>query len=125
MMEEVRGELDYSVNGQKIRVAEAPHLRCPECGEIVLRLDEARQLRERAVESYRQQHGLLTAEEIRAIRERLGLTQVELARLLRLGGNTLSRWESGRKVQTAALDVLLRLIRDLPGSVEYLRRSAA
>jgi DNA-binding transcriptional regulator YiaG len=43
-------------------------------------------------------------------------------RLLRLGGNTVSRWEAGRNVQSAAMDVLLRLIRDLPGSVEYLRR---
>jgi hypothetical protein len=43
----------------------------------------------------------------------------------RLGGNTLSRWEAGRNVQSAAMDVLLRLIRDLPGSLEYLREHAA
>jgi DNA-binding transcriptional regulator YiaG len=48
-----------------------------------------------------------------------------LARLLHLGANTVSRWESGRNVQTAAMDVLIRLIRDLPGSMEYLRRHAA
>ncbi len=59
------------------------------------------------------------------MRKRFGLTQVDLAHLLRLGGNTISRWESGRTVQTAALDVLLRLIRDLPGSLDYLRRHAA
>jgi hypothetical protein len=28
-------------------------------------------------------------------------------------------------VQTAAMDILLRLIRDLPGSVSYLRKLAA
>jgi DNA-binding transcriptional regulator YiaG len=55
----------------------------------------------------------------------LGLTQEALARLLRLGSNTLSRWEAGRNVQTAAMDVLLRLLRDLPGSLDYLRRLAA
>ena len=59
------------------------------------------------------------------MRERFGLTQVDLARLLRLGANTVSRWESGRNVQTAALDMLLRLIRDLPGSIDYLRDRAA
>ncbi len=42
-----------------------------------------------------------------------------------LGANTVSRWESGRNVQTAAMDMLLRLIRDLPGSIEYLRARAA
>jgi hypothetical protein len=35
------------------------------------------------------------------------------------------RWESGRNVQTAAMDILLRMIRDLPGSIEYLREHAA
>ncbi len=42
-----------------------------------------------------------------------------------LGANTVSRWESGRNVQTAAMDMLLRLIRDLPGSIDYLRDHAA
>jgi DNA-binding transcriptional regulator YiaG len=44
---------------------------------------------------------------------------------LRLGATTISRWESGRNVQTAAMDILLRLLRDLPGGIEYLRRHAA
>jgi len=35
--------------------------------------------------------------------------------------NTVPRWESGRNVQTAAMDMLLRLIPDLPGSIDYLR----
>lgn len=68
---------------------------------------------------------LLSADEIRALRERFGLTQVDLARLLRLGGNTISRWEAGRNVQTGAMDMLLRLLRDLPGGIEYVRRHAA
>jgi len=39
--------------------------------------------------------------------------------------NTASRWESGRNVQSAAMDMLLRLIRDVPGSIPYLRARAA
>jgi len=49
---------------------------------------------------------------------------VQLAGLLRLGANTISRWEAGRNVQTAAMDVLLRLIRDIPASLTYLRKHA-
>jgi putative zinc finger/helix-turn-helix YgiT family protein len=78
-----------------------------------------------AISLYRKKHGLLSADEIRSIREHFGLRQGELARLLHLGANTISRWESGRNVQTAAMDVLLRLIRELPGSLEYLRSHAA
>ena len=87
-------------------------------------MDQARDLRQRAFETYRRKYRLLAADEIRAIRERHGLTQAQLARLLRLGANTLSRWEAGRIVQTAAMDVLLRLVRDVPGSLDYLRRGA-
>jgi putative zinc finger/helix-turn-helix YgiT family protein len=124
-MKERRGTLKLPVNGEDIAVPGASHLRCPSCGEIVLRLDQARHLQEAAHERYRQKHGLLSADEIRALRERLGVTQGALADLLRLGSNTLSRWESGRNVQTASMDVLLRMLRDVPGTVDYLRRRAA
>jgi putative zinc finger/helix-turn-helix YgiT family protein len=120
-MFEKRGTLRLPVNGEEVAVPSAAHLSCPKCGEILLRFQDAKRLGEDAIASYRKKHGLLSADEIRAIRERFGLTQVDLARLLRLGANTVSRWESGRNVQTAAMDMLLRLIRDLPGSIDYLR----
>jgi len=39
------------------------------------------------------------------------------------GFNVLS--VSGRNAQTEAMDTLLRLIRDVPGSIDYLRHHAA
>jgi putative zinc finger/helix-turn-helix YgiT family protein len=124
-MAEVRGRLRLPVNGEDVSVPSVLHLRCPKCREVVLRFEDARRLNHDAIAIYRKRHGLLSADEIRAVRERFGLTQGELARLLRLGANTVSRWESGRNVQTAAMDLLVRLIRDLPASLEYLRRHAA
>jgi putative zinc finger/helix-turn-helix YgiT family protein len=125
LMREKRGRLSFPVNGEEIRVPDATHLACPRGHDPVLRADDARRLRERALDLYRKKYGLLTAEEIRSLRERFGLTQSELARLLRLGQNTLSRWEAGRHAQTAAMDVLLRMLRDVPGGLEYLRKHAA
>lgn len=124
MMVEKRSTLRLPVNGEEIAVPSAAHLRCPKCDEVVLRFQDSKRLGEDAIALYRKKHRLLSADEIRAIRDRFDLTQAELARLLRLGANTTSRWESGRNVQTAAMDVLLRLIRDLPGSIEYLRDQA-
>jgi putative zinc finger/helix-turn-helix YgiT family protein len=124
-MVEKRAMLRLPVNGEEIAVPSAVHLSCPECGEVLLRFQDSKRLGEDAIAIYRKKHGLLSADEIRAIRDRFDLNQSELARLLRLGANTVSRWESGRNVQTAAMDILLRLIRDLPGSVEYLREHAA
>jgi len=124
-MREKRGKLKLPVNGEEITVPDATHLSCPKCHEVVLRFGDARRLRQRALEIYRTKYGLLTADDIRSIRERYDLTQAEIARLLRLGGNTISRWEAGRNVQTASMDMLLRMIRDLPGSLDYLRKHAA
>lgn len=124
-MREKEATLKFPVNSEEITVPESPHLSCPKCREVVLRFDDARKLRQRALEIYRQKYGLLSADDILSIRERFGLTQAELARLLRLGANTISRWEAARNVQTASMDMLLRMIRDLPGSLEYLRRHAA
>lgn len=124
-MRPARRGLTWSVNGEKIHVPGIAYRRCPKCGETVVALEETEELRRQALQRYRQRHGLLSADEIRSVRAKFGLTQGELARLLRLGANTVSRWEAGRNVQTAAMDVLLRLIRDLPGSLEYLRQLAA
>jgi putative zinc finger/helix-turn-helix YgiT family protein len=125
MMLERRGTLRLPVNGEEIAVPSAKHLKCKGCGEVVLRLQDSKRLGEDAIAIYREKHGLLSADEIRDIRAHFNLSQAELARLLRLGANTVSRWESGRNAQSAAMDILLRLIRDLPGSIEYLRDHAA
>jgi putative zinc finger/helix-turn-helix YgiT family protein len=111
LMVEKRGTLRLPVNGEEIAVPSAMHLRCPKCGEVMLRFQESKRLGEDAIGIYRRKHGLLSADEIRAIREHLHLTQAGLARLLRLGANAISRWESGRNVQTDVMDLLLRMIR--------------
>jgi putative zinc finger/helix-turn-helix YgiT family protein len=124
-MVEKRATLRLPVNGEEIAVPAAAHLGCPRCGEVLLRYQDSRRLGQDAIALYRKKHNLLSAYDIRAIRERFDLTQAGLARLLRLGANTVSRWEAGRNVQSAAMDMLLRLIRDVPGSIPYLRNRAA
>jgi putative zinc finger/helix-turn-helix YgiT family protein len=125
IMKEAKGILSLPVNGEDIKVSGLTHLKCPKCDEVVLRLDETRKLREGALDVYRRRYGLLSSDEIRSIRERLNLTQDDLATLLRLGKSTISRWESGRIIQTAALDILLRIIIEVPESLEYLKKRVA
>jgi len=125
VMVEKHSKLSFPVNGEDVAVPHMAHLACPKCHEIVLRMDDARRLREGALDLYREKYNLLSADEIRGLRERLRLTQSALARLLRLGVNTISRWEAGRNIQTSAMDVLLRLVRDVPDSLAYLKKHAA
>jgi putative zinc finger/helix-turn-helix YgiT family protein len=124
-MQAMTTELPFVVNGEKVVVPEVSHLACPSCGEVVLRYDESKTLQERAVEMYRHSHALLSADEIRALRQRLHLTQAQLAALLQLGPNTVSRWEAGRNAQNGAMDVLLKIVRDVPGTLDYLKMHAA
>ncbi len=125
MTKKTRGTLRIPVNGEDIAVPDVAHFKCPKCGEQVLTFTQSRRFEQDAIDLYRKKYGLLSADAIRATRERFDLTQANLARLLRLGANTVSRWESGRNVQTGAMDILLRMIRDLPGSIDYLRDHAA
>lgn len=54
--------------------------------------------------------GMLTPQEIRGIRGRLGLSRAALAKLTGIGEASLSRWESGTKIQTPGYDRYLRLL---------------
>ena len=84
---------------------------CLECGEdlFVEALDE--QNLSRAYDAYRRRHDLLTAAEIKEMREKYGLTQRALAQLLGWGSVTVNRYENGA-IQTRGHDQLLRLLQD-------------
>ncbi len=58
-----RGALRLPVNGEEISVPSAVHLRCPKCGEIVLRFLDAKRLHEDAIAIYRKKHALLSADD--------------------------------------------------------------
>lgn len=74
--------------------------------------------------AYRAKHGLLTSDEIVAIRDNYGLSQVDLARLLGWGEATISRYES-KAIQDEAYDNMLRLIKDNPLiALEFLKKNS-
>lgn len=50
---------------------------------------------ERAYQIYRERHDLLGADEIKAVREMAGLTQLQLAEILRCDELTVRRYEEG------------------------------
>lgn len=74
--------------------------------------------------AYRVKHGLLTSDEIVAIRMNYSLSQVDLSRLLGWGEATISRYES-KSIQDEAYDTMLRLVRDNPlQALELLKKNA-
>lgn len=75
--------------------------------------------------AYRIKVGLLTSDEIVAIRESYGLSQVDLAKLMGWGEATVSRYES-KAIQDEAYDIMLRLVKDNPlQALEFLKKNEA
>jgi len=71
--------------------------------------------------AFRRAAGLPAPEEIRQGREKLALTQKQLANLLGVGEGTVSRWGTGARIQQRAMDRFLRVCRASPAAVELLR----
>jgi HTH-type transcriptional regulator/antitoxin MqsA len=105
----------------QVEAHEVPVEVCRACGES-LSGPEAARIRHRAI---CRALGLLTPEEILAIREKLGLTQAEFARLTAFGEATISRWERGRLLQNRANDRYLRLVASDPRAVHFLESLSA
>lgn len=93
------------------RVAEHIEVRVPmrwdaSLGEWLINADAME-----AIENARYRHmGLMLPAEMRALRERLGLTQKQMGELLRIGGKSWTRWESGLQRQSQSINLLLKLL---------------
>ena len=118
----VRRDEIYQVRGEEIPVL--CHVAvCPVCkNDIVDESLEERNL-ELAFGEYRRHHNLLRPEEIRTIRERYGLSQRTLARVLGWGDITIHRYETGA-LQDNAHEEVLRLIADPKNMRAVVARNA-
>lgn len=108
--------------GSREAVVEVECTRCENCDQEYVTPEQYEANRLRAVGQMRADEGLLQPEEIRDLRLCHGLTQEEMERLLGVGPKTVVRWENGTVFQGAAVDTLLRLIRDDGGLIGRLRR---
>ena len=105
-LESYATELEHDGRKYAIATADFSVLKCRNCGEVYL--DDAAD--ERLSEALRAAAGLLSPAEIRKGREGFGLTQKQLAGLLRISEFTLSRWETGAQIQQRSMDAFLRIV---------------
>lgn len=59
-------------------------------------------------DGYRERAGLLTSKQIKDIRKKRGMSQMEFSQFLRLGDKTIARYETGT-IQEKSIDLLMRL----------------
>lgn len=113
---------DYSTvikDGQQevvITVSNLKREKCPSCNEEFLG-PEALKIIEDA--KYKQL-GLLTPDELKMIREKLGLTQGQISSLLCVGKKSYFRWENGLSIQNKSIDRYIRLVNENPKNILVL-----
>jgi putative zinc finger/helix-turn-helix YgiT family protein len=96
-------QIDHDGRKYQVNIAALAVPKCGNCGTIVLD-EEATTAIDAA---FRREAGLLTPEQIRAGREKLGLNQQEFAEKLAIAVSTLSRWETGAQIQQRSLNRLM------------------
>lgn len=115
-------EESFNVKGEDIKI-NASVMVCKECNEEVF----VEELDEKNLEivylEYRKNHSLLTPLQIQEIRERYGLSQRALSKLLGWGEITIHRYESGN-LQDEAHDEVLKFIAKPENLLEIYEKQA-
>jgi putative zinc finger/helix-turn-helix YgiT family protein len=95
-------------------------MQCRGCGEEYYLPGQMQRSQERASGALQSERCSLTPGDIFALRESMALTQAEAERLVGVGAKTWVRWERGTVRPNAATDLILRVLRDVPGASAYL-----
>lgn len=113
----------HEIRGLKFEVEDRVNV-CDACGFITIPLARADEHGRLVDATYRRLAGILTAEEIREARQRLGMSQREFAEYLGVGEASVKRWETGVLPDKSSSD-LIRLKTDPEAAkenYEFLRR---
>jgi putative zinc finger/helix-turn-helix YgiT family protein len=114
----VTQHFEYEGGGERVTVVaeNVPVKVCDACGETLSGPAAARI----HTEAIGRALGLLSPAEIRGLRERLGKTPEEFARLTGIRAEDLHEWERARTLPSRALDRYLRLLAANPENVKLL-----
>ncbi len=121
---EIRIEADESQrNGQPYTV-DVEHSVCRQCGDIVIFSEQIKRNDCVVRDAWRKIDGLLTAQEIVALRNKLGLTQQDAAKIFGGGPNAFSKYERSEVIQSVAMDKLMRAALAIPDMFIWLKQQA-
>ena len=101
----IKAEKEMMFKGINIKFL-AEHYKCQECGTEFGTIEQTAAIQRAISDAYRKAEGLLTSEEIRTNRKKLGLKQNELAKRMNVGIASIKRWEGGF-IQSKAMNSAL------------------
>ncbi len=98
---------------------------CTKCGEGILEPEMLAENERRFVELRAQVDNVLLPEQVRAIRERLGISQREAGKLLGGGVRAFQKYESGEVPVSSAMKHLLVLLGNEPARLQEIADTGA
>lgn len=118
----VQKDVPFEYKGNVHVVSNVRAYECDICGESLWDDRDERQVERSLTDVRRRTDGLLTTDEIKAIRQRFGMTQVEFARALQVGEKNIARYESGQATQGRSTDNLLRILQVYPSALQIIHK---
>jgi putative zinc finger/helix-turn-helix YgiT family protein len=109
-------DLDFDDRTYHIKLPRLKTPRCRKCGTVLLDTPA----NEKITAEFLRQARLLAPARIRAYRERLGISQKELASAIGVAEETVADFESGMRFQQRPVDNMLRLFFGSPEARELL-----
>jgi len=119
------GEETFEYKGESITIPNYVTYECAECGEAIVDNEALKTSGKILKDFQRKVDGLLTGSQIKAIREKLGLTQEQLADIVGGGLKSIARYESGQVCQSKGMDNLLRILDAYPHTLNVIRKNDA
>lgn len=98
---------------------------CSECGEAIVDNESLKASGKILKDFQREVDGLLTGQQIKNVRTKLGLTQTQLAHIIGGGLKSVARYEAGQVCQSKGMDNLLRILAAYPYTLSVIRKNDA
>lgn len=111
----------FTYKEQVCKIEDYHIFKCDKCEEELVSPKSLRESEKTLTDFRRTVDGLLTSDEIKAIRKKLGATQKELAEMLEVGEKTFARYENGQVTQSRAMDFTLRALNMHPNLLHSIK----
>lgn len=121
VMKKQTGTQTFEYKGEATTISNYEAWVCGQCKEAVV---DGATLQEsgRILKNFKRKvDGLLTGEQIREIRMKLGLTQEQLSDIIGGGLKSVARYESGKVCQSKGMDNLLRILNAYPETLNVIQ----
>jgi HTH-type transcriptional regulator/antitoxin MqsA len=112
----------FEYKGQEILIPDYISYVCPKCGEAIVDPETLKKSGKMLKDFQRQVDGLLTGQQIKGMRKKLGLTQEQMAEIVGGGLKSFARYESGQVCQSKGMDNLLRILDAYPEMLNVIRK---